>query len=203
MLKKQNELIKQLSDKQIVQQLYFTQMLLLFISFILSFFLFDSYADFMDLWKISDYQFIFCGAVVAFIVILLDFIVTKFAPKKLYDDGGINEKLFAKRSVPHIFFLTAFIAFTEEFLFRGVLQTSFGLWTASIIFAIMHFRYVTKWLLFTVVLLTSFLLGIVYEWTDNLYTTIIAHFIIDLLFAIQIRLRFLRKGEDNDDEQTE
>ncbi|MGG3925706.1 type II CAAX endopeptidase family protein [Metabacillus fastidiosus] len=203
MLKKQNELIKQLSDKQIVQQLYFTQILLLFISFILSFFLFDSYADFMDLWKISDYQFIFCGAVVAFIVILLDFIVTKFAPKKLYDDGGINEKLFAKRSVPHIFFLTAFIAFTEEFLFRGVLQTSFGLWTASIIFAIMHFRYVTKWLLFTVVLLTSFLLGIVYEWTDNLYTTIIAHFIIDLLFAIQIRLRFLRKGEDNDDEQTE
>ncbi|MEC2075710.1 type II CAAX endopeptidase family protein [Metabacillus fastidiosus] len=203
MLRKQNELIKQLSDKQIVQQLYFTQILLLFISFILSFFLFDSYADFMDLWKISDYKFIFYGAVVAFIVILLDFIVTKFAPEKLYDDGGINEKLFAKRSVPHIFFLTAFIAFTEEFLFRGVLQTSFGLWTASIIFAIMHFRYVTKWLLFTVVLLTSFLLGIVYEWTDNLYTTIIAHFIIDLLFAIQIRLRFLRKGEDNDDEQTE
>jgi membrane protease YdiL (CAAX protease family) len=38
----------------------------------------------------------------------------------------------------------------------------------------------------------SFLLGIVYEMTETLYTTIIAHFIIDLVFAIQIRLQFVK-----------
>lgn len=200
MLKKQHELIKQLSDKQIVQQLYFTQILLLFISVILSVILFQSYEEFWDLWKINSYQFIFYSVAVAGIVILLDFFIMKFLPKELYDDGGINERIFQKRSIPHIFFLAAFIAFTEELLFRGVLQTNFGIWIASVIFAIAHIRYISKWLLFTVVLLTSFLLGLVYEWTDQLYTTMIAHFIIDLIFAIQIRLQYLRKGEQNDDE---
>jgi membrane protease YdiL (CAAX protease family) len=88
--------------------------------------------------------------------------------------------------------LTALIAISEEILFRGVLQTHFGIWVASLIFAILHFRYLSKWLLFTMVVSISFLLGIVYDLTETLYTTIIAHFLIDLVFAIQIRLQFVK-----------
>ncbi|OAS87427.1 CPBP family intramembrane glutamic endopeptidase [Metabacillus litoralis] len=197
MLKKQNELIKQLTDKQIVQNLYFTQFLLLFIAIALGFFLFDQIEQFLDLWVIKNYLFVIYGIGLALIVIIVDFIIMKVAPSRLTDDGGINEKIFEKRSIPHIFVLTALIAISEEILFRGVLQTHFGIWTASLIFAILHFRYLSKWLLFTMVVTISFLLGIVYEMTETLYTTIIAHFLIDLVFAIQIRLQFIKRGERN------
>ncbi|MBO1513896.1 CPBP family intramembrane glutamic endopeptidase [Metabacillus bambusae] len=192
MLKKQNELIKQLTDKQIVQNLYFTQFLLLCIAIALGFFLFDQIEEFFDLWIIRDYLFVIYGIGLALIVIIVDFIIMKVAPSRLTDDGGINEKIFEKRSIPHIIVLTALIAISEEILFRGVLQTHFGIGVASLIFAILHFRYLSKWLLFTMVVLISFLLGIVYEMTETLYTTIIAHFLIDLVFAIQIRLQFLK-----------
>jgi membrane protease YdiL (CAAX protease family) len=191
-LKKQNELIKQLTDKQIVQNLYFTQFLLLFIAIALGFFLFDQIEEFLDLWVIRDYLFVIYGIGLALIVIIVDFIIMKVAPSRLTDDGGINEKIFEKRSIPHIIILTALIAISEEILFRGVLQTHFGIWVASLIFAILHFRYLSKWLLFTMVVSISFLLGIVYEMTETLYTTIIAHFLIDLVFAIQIRLQFIK-----------
>lgn len=192
MFKRQNEIVKQLSDKQIVQNLYVTQLLLLSISCILSFFLFDSLKDFLGIWKIYSKDFIGYGTGLAAIVIGLDLILIKYAPPDLIDDGGINEKIFSKRTIPHIVVLTALIAFSEELLFRGVLQTHFGIWFASFIFAILHFRYVTKWLLFIMVVSISFLLGVVYEWTDTLYTTILAHFLIDLIFAVLIRLQFVK-----------
>ncbi|QNF31170.1 CPBP family intramembrane metalloprotease [Metabacillus sp. KUDC1714] len=180
-----------------VQNLYFTQFLLLFIAIALGFFLFDQIEQYLDLWVIKNYLFVIYGIGLALIVIIVDFIIMKVAPSRLTDDGGINEKIFEKRSIPHIFVLTALIAISEEILFRGVLQTHFGIWTASLIFAILHFRYLSKWLLFTMVVTISFLLGIVYEMTETLYTTIIAHFLIDLVFAIQIRLQFIKRGERN------
>ncbi|WP_332327105.1 CPBP family intramembrane glutamic endopeptidase [Metabacillus litoralis] len=126
----------------------------------------------------------------------MDFSIFKLAPQDLVDDGGINEKIFEKRSIPHIFFLTAVIAVSEEILFRGVIQTHFGLWMASIIFAILHFRYLSKWLLFLMVISISILLGYVYELTANLFTTILAHYLIDLVFAIQIRWQYVRGGKN-------
>ncbi|MFC0271567.1 lysostaphin resistance A-like protein [Metabacillus herbersteinensis] len=194
MYKQQNELIKMLSDKQIISQLYLTQMLLLTLAIILSMILVDGIEEFFQIWRLNDLTFLTYGSIIAIIVIGFDFLIMKFVPKEFYDDGGINERIFEKRSIIHIVFLTALIAATEEFLFRGVLQTHFGLWIASIIFALLHFRYLTKWLLFTMVVAVSFLLGIFYEWTDSLYTTIFAHFIIDLVFALQIRFQYLKRG---------
>ncbi|MCV9888314.1 CPBP family intramembrane glutamic endopeptidase [Metabacillus halosaccharovorans] len=195
MFKNQNELIKQLTDKQIVQNLYFTQLLLICFSFVLGIFLFHDVYEFFQLFLKRDLQFIYYGIGTALFVIIVDFIIFKLAPKNLVDDGGINEKIFQKRSVPHIIFLTALIAVSEEILFRGVIQTHFGLWIASLIFAVLHFRYLSKWLLFIMVISISFLLGVVYEITENLYTTILAHFLIDLIFAIQIRVQYVR-GEN-------
>ncbi|UGB29299.1 CPBP family intramembrane glutamic endopeptidase [Metabacillus sp. B2-18] len=196
MFKKQNELINQLTDKQIVQNLYFTQFLLIGVSVILGFFLFDNVQEFFGLFHIRNYDFILFGVGTALLVIIVDFSVFKLAPKDLVDDGGINEKIFEKRSIPHIFFLTAVIAISEEILFRGVIQTHVGLWAASIIFAVLHFRYLSKWLLFLMVISISILLGYVYELTANLFTTILAHYLIDLVFAIQIRWQFVRGGKN-------
>ncbi|KKI93121.1 CAAX protease [Bacillus sp. SA1-12] len=199
MFKKQNELIKHLTDKQIVQNLYFTQFLILVFSTISGIFLFDSVKEFMDLWRVTNNSFIIYGIATAIIVIFVDFIIMKLVPKHFIDDGGINERLFAKRSFPHIVFLTLLIAISEEILFRGVLQTHLGIWTASLIFAVLHFRYLSKSILFTMVVAISFLLGIVYDITDTLYTTIIAHFLIDLVFAIQIRLNYLKEVREGNE----
>jgi membrane protease YdiL (CAAX protease family) len=144
------------------------------------------------LWKVRDHSFLVYGIGVALFVIIVDFTIMEIAPSHLIDDGGINEKLFEKRSIPHILVLTALIAVSEEILFRGVLQTHLGIWIASLVFAILHFRYLSKWLLFTMVVSISFVLGIVYEITDTLHTTILAHFLIDLVFAIQIRLQYIK-----------
>lgn len=199
MFKNQSEQIKQLSDKQVLQSLYFTQFLLIIISIVMSIFLFKDRNDFLKVWEYKDNNFLLFGFITALIVIIIDYIMMKLLPSHLLDDGGVNEKIFKNRNVLHIIFLTALIAFSEELLFRGIIQTHFGLLIASLIFAILHFRYVTKIVLFIMVVAVSFFLGIVYELTNTIYSTMIAHFIIDLVFAIQIRRKFL-KGVKRDNE---
>ncbi|MEK1830639.1 CPBP family intramembrane glutamic endopeptidase [Priestia megaterium] len=71
----------------------------------------------------------------------------KCVPEHLYDDGGINERLFANRSVPHLILICIIVACSEEILFRGVIQVQFGLFWASIVFALVHIRYLKKWFL--------------------------------------------------------
>ncbi|KEZ50754.1 CPBP family intramembrane glutamic endopeptidase [Metabacillus indicus] len=193
MVKRQNELVKSMSDSQLLKQLYFTQILLLTISAVLSMILFNGVSEFAGLWKPDTGQILLIGGLTAGAVLIFDWIIMKTMPEDMYDDGGINEKMFRNRSVPHIFFLCLLISFTEEVLFRGILQTHFGFWAASLIFAVLHFRYLSKWLLFCMVVLISLLLGFVYEQTGNLFVTVFAHFLIDLVFAIQIRLNHIRR----------
>lgn len=165
----------------------------------MSIFLFKDRNDFLKVWEYKDNDFLLFGFITALIVIIIDYIMMKLLPSHLLDDGGVNEKIFNNRNVLHIIFLTALIAFSEELLFRGIIQTHFGLLVASLIFAILHFRYVSKIILFIMVVSVSFLLGIVYELTNTIYSTMIAHFIIDLVFAIQIRRKFL-KGVKSENE---
>ena len=47
----------------------------------------------------------------------------------------------------------------------------------------------------------SFLLGLMYEWTGNLFVPMTAHFIIDAVFACQIRFEHVRR--DKHDEHVE
>ncbi|ETB69581.1 hypothetical protein CHCC14820_3294 [Bacillus paralicheniformis] len=199
MLKKQSEIIRRLSDREMLKQLYFSQMLMLFTALLMGIFLFDDADDFLSLWNPSDLSILKYGAPLAALVIIADLMVMKWAPKHMYDDEGINEKLFRERSYPHIVILTLFIAFAEEILFRGVIQTHFGLWAASIIFAILHFRYLKKWLLFVMVVSISFLLGLSFEWTGNLFVPVTAHFLIDVVFACQIRFQHVRRSSHDGD----
>ncbi|WP_326156700.1 CPBP family intramembrane glutamic endopeptidase [Bacillus halotolerans] len=186
-------MIQHLSDRDILKQLYMTQLLIIIVSAAAVLFFFQDASDFFRLWHIRDIRIIWYGVSLAVIVILADMAIMKWCPPHLYDDGGINKKLFSKRPIPHIIFLTLLISFAEEMLFRGVLQTHIGLWAASLVFAVLHFRYLTKWLLFIMVTAISFLLGQIYEWTGNLFVPVTAHFIIDAVFACQIRFEHVRR----------
>ena len=205
MLKKQSDIIRRLSDGEMLKQLYFSQLLMLCTAILMGVFLFDDTGSFFSLWNGYDLRILTYGVPLAVFVIIIDLAVMKWVPEHMYDDEGINQKLFRSRSYFHIVVLTLFIAFTEEILFRGVIQTHFGIWTASIIFALLHFRYLRKWLLFVMVVSISFLLGISFLATNNLFIPVTAHFLIDAVFAFQIRFqhgrRSLHDGDVKDREE--
>src|SRR5690554_1237738 len=85
MKNKQAELIKQLSDKEIVLNLYLTQCIILFITFVLSriihggwFFVFEF------LWW--DWGHFYLGVGVALVIVLAELIAMKFLPEHYFDD---------------------------------------------------------------------------------------------------------------------
>ncbi|WP_188206041.1 CPBP family intramembrane glutamic endopeptidase [Alkalibacillus aidingensis] len=189
--KSQAEVVKQLSDRELLLNVYASQGLFLLIAIIVGWFLFDKLDDFLILWQFDFAQIWYYGVVPGIIIVVIDIILIQFLPKQYYDDGGINERLFKSISIPHIFIIALVIAISEEVLFRGVIHTFAGLIIASLIFALIHFRYLNKMVLLVSVLLLSFVIGYMYELTHNLLVPITAHFIIDFLLGVYYRL-FMR-----------
>lgn len=193
-MNRQVEIIQNLTDKEVLFHLYLTQGLMLAVSGIAGFFVFDNLSAFFSIWEWNLHDIVVIGGGTALAVVILDFALMKFLPDNWYDDGGINEKVFQTRGIPHILFMSAVISLTEELLFRGVLQTQFGLVAASIIFALLHFRYLRKWVLFIMVFSLSFLLGWIFDFTGNLWVTVFAHFLIDAASAFKLRYDYLREN---------
>ena len=187
MKKNYRELINRATDKELQNSLYLTQVMILIISFILGMFLFDDLAEFMALFIWDLQQIILWGGIAGVAVVLLDLILMKLLPSHYYDDGGLNERIFRNRSISQIAFIAAIVAVPEEILFRGMIQTHFGLISASIIFAIVHYRYLFNWYLFLNVIGLSFFIGYVYLQTNNILVTIFMHFLIDFLLGCHIK----------------
>lgn len=187
MKKNYRELIQRATDKELLNSLYLTQVMLLIISFLLGMFLFDDLGEFIDLFIWDLPQIILWGGIAGVAVVLLDLILMKLLPSRYYDDGGLNERIFQNRSLFQIALISAIVAVPEELLFRGIIQTHFGLIAASIIFAIVHYRYLFNWYLFLNVIGLSFFIGYVYLHTNNILVTIFMHFLIDFLLGCHIK----------------
>ncbi|WP_423798976.1 lysostaphin resistance A-like protein [Neobacillus sp. SAB-20_R2A] len=188
MKKKYNELISSLTDKDLLFHLYMTQVILLVISLILGLLLFDHFS-FLKTIDVRDVKIISIGVPLGIAVVIVDLILMKWLPASFYDDGGLNERIFRKRNIFHIFIIAAFVSFSEELLFRGIIQTKVGLILASLIFALIHYRYLFNVFLFINIITLSFVIGAVYESTNNLAVTIMMHFIIDFLLGIFIKYK--------------
>ncbi|WP_019242065.1 MULTISPECIES: CPBP family intramembrane glutamic endopeptidase [Bacillus] len=193
MKNKQAELIKNMDDKVLVLNVWLTQLILLVISVVLGFFLFDHFNDFCSLFEWNDRNIIIWGVSVGIGIVLIDLLLMKIIPSSWYDDGGINERIFSSLPIWHIFLVTLAVAVGEEILFRGVIQHHTNIWIASIIFAIVHYRYLFKPYLFINVTVLSLFIGFIFQETNNLMVTITAHFLIDFLLGLYIRLNYLHK----------
>lgn len=193
MKRKYYNLIKDIQEKDLIISLYFTQMLLLTIAFILGLFLFNSLSSFLMLFTIVDPNILIIGGTAAIIVVLVDLILMKRLPKNYYDDGGLNERIFQNCPIYHIAVIAAVVAIGEEVLFRGVIQTHFGLIASSLLFALVHYRYLFNWFLFVNIIALSFLIGFIYLQTGNLLVTIFMHFLIDFLSGCIIRFKYIKK----------
>ncbi|UOQ85906.1 CPBP family intramembrane glutamic endopeptidase [Gracilibacillus salinarum] len=183
----QAQLIRRLSSKQLKQQVWLSQGILLILAIGLTFIFFKGFDPFLELFSWSWFQIFFYSLFSAIIIVGIDIVTMYIFPKRWWDDGGINEKIFNQGSYIEIIVLCFCIALVEEWLFRGILQTQFGLWIASIIFAFVHTRYLSKPFLFIAVVMLSFWIGLVYQWTGNLTTVIALHFLVDLFLALLIR----------------
>ncbi|MDM5331189.1 type II CAAX endopeptidase family protein [Neobacillus sp. CF12] len=188
MKNKYNELIQGLTDRELLFHLYMTQIILLVITFILGILLYDHFS-FMQAIDISDLRILSIGVPAGVAIVLVDILLMKMLPPHFYNDGGLNERIFKNRSVIHIIWIAAFVAISEELLFRGIIQTKVGLILASLIFAIIHYRYLFNWFLFSNIVILSFFIGFIYEWTNNLAITMVTHFIIDFLLGLYIKYR--------------
>ncbi|AMX83066.1 CAAX protease [Geobacillus subterraneus] len=186
-MRRQSEQIQHMTDREVLFHLYLTQGLLLAVAGVASLFLFD-WAEWRRLWRLDLSDVLLYGVGAAALVLAADFLAMRYLPEDWHDDGGVNEKIFRGRSILHLFFLCGLIAVTEEWLFRGIVQTHWGLWAASAIFAVLHVRYLEKWFLFLMVIVLSLFLGVLYERTGSLWVTVTAHFLIDFVLALHIRL---------------
>ncbi|WP_280768267.1 CPBP family intramembrane glutamic endopeptidase [Salipaludibacillus daqingensis] len=191
-MNKQAELIKKLTDKELILNLYVTQIGMLVIAILISLFLGNVFLPFQHLFFQLDHLMI--GFVFGIGVVLIELFLYRIVPRKWFDDGGINERVFSALHPIHIVFISLIVAISEEILFRGVLQSQFGIWIASFIFALVHFRYLSNIFLFSVTVALSFSLGGLFLWTENLLTVIVAHFIIDVILGLLIRYK--SKGKE-------
>jgi uncharacterized protein len=188
MKNKYNELIKGLTDKELLFHLYMTQIILLIITVAAGIILFDQFS-FMRAIDFSDIRILLIGVPAGVAVVIVDILLMKWLPSSYYDDGGLNERIFRNRSILHIAWIAAFVAISEELLFRGVIQTKVGLIFASLIFAVIHYRYLFNWFLFINIVLLSFFIGFMYEWSNNLALTMVMHFTIDFLLGLYIKYK--------------
>ena len=184
---KQADLIREMTDTEVLNALYLTQFLLLSLSLIVGIFVFKDIEDFYSLFEWSFASIVVLGGGAGLLVVIIDLYLMSKLPEKYYDDGGINERLFAGRSTAGIFLIAFIVAVAEEIFFRGIIQTIFGFIPASILFAIIHVRYLSQWYLTVNVILLSFGIGWLFEWTGNLAVVIVMHFTIDFLLGLAIR----------------
>lgn len=185
----QQEMIQEMSDKEITFHLLLTQVIILSAAVGLSAFFFDAFlTEWLEQFYTSWQEWWLYGIIPGLIVLLIDLFLMYVLPEITYDDGGVNKRVFANRSLPGIFMITLLVAVSEEMLFRGVVHHEFGYITASVLFAVLHIRYLNRMVLFLSVLFVSFFIGYMYEVTGSLVVTITAHFIIDVVLGVWIRL---------------
>jgi membrane protease YdiL (CAAX protease family) len=202
MKNRQNELVSQLSDKELLFHLYLTQIVLLTITIVLGIIMYDDFS-FLENLNWQDTKILWVGAGCGIAVVLLDILLMRLLPESLYDDGGLNERIFRNRNVFHTALIAAVVAISEELLFRGVIQTKTGLIIASFIFALIHYRYLFNWFLFVNIVTLSFFIGFIYVWTGNLAVTIVMHFTIDFLLGLQMKFKNYSRNTEQEGLQNE
>lgn len=187
---KQAEMIKSMSDKELRRQLLLSQAAFFIVSMLLSTFIFRiSLASWLDYFILDYQQILLYGVLTAIIIVLFEVFLYELLPEHYFDDGGINERIFKNQSLANIILICIIVAIAEEFLFRGVIQTTFGYIFASSLFVIVHVRYLKKPVLLIVVTFVSFFIGYLFEVTGNLLVTITFHFVVNFLLGLYIRYK--------------
>src|SRR5699024_2894832 len=116
-LMKQADIVRQLSSNDLKKSVLYTQIIIFFISIILSLFLFNFFTYCVKLFDLHILINIYYGVITACIVIFIDLVIDKYIPNHYIDYGGINNKLFKNQSILYIFIIALIVIIAEELLF--------------------------------------------------------------------------------------
>ena len=142
--------------KQVLFAFYITQLLLFAISAVA---LWWQEKSLEHLFSFHDIHMWLWGIGAGGLILSIDAVLMACVPKSWLDDGGLNQLLFENRSVVHVLVIAVVAAVSEEMFFRGVLQEWLGIWMTSVVFVLLHTRYLKKWLLVAAVFAISAGLG--------------------------------------------
>jgi membrane protease YdiL (CAAX protease family) len=179
--------IRQIDERMLLINLYVTQTLIVLVAFALMWILRIKPLELLSAHSGAGATVITYGILCAAAVLITDFILARWIPKHVTDDGGMNEKIFANRPLWHLTIICLFVSIGEELLFRGAIQSEIGVYWTSIVFAVVHVRYLQHWLMTSLVFAISYGLGWIYLQTGTIITPIIAHFIIDFVLGFHLR----------------
>jgi len=177
----------QLNERILLINLYLTQGLTLFIGLIIL--LFQKRNPITVLTFPEHPEFAYYSIGLAGVMFCADMLISRFVGEDSMDDGGINNMLFRSRPIWHIILICLVVAICEELLFRGAVQHGLGIYWTSILFAVIHVRYLKHWIPTGWVFLSSYGLGYIYVLTGTLWAPILCHFIIDLVSGLVIKYR--------------
>lgn len=107
------------------------------------------------------------------------------------------QKLLCPLNLSAIAWISCWSSLGEEFLFRGAMQPALGLIPTSLIFGLFHFpvrKVFLPWTFFST--LVGFVLGLLFQVTENLLAPVICHFTINFLNLCLIQTKY-----DKDKEQ--
>lgn len=181
--------VEQLSNRVLVLNLYLTQFIVLGIGCVL---LWWQDRLTVHLWDVTSWTVILSGAGVGLLIVSADLLLFRRFPHHMTDKSGINEKLFRHQPVWHIFVMTLLIAFCEELLFRGAIQPYLGVVGTSLLFTLIHFRYLKQWVMVASVFLVSLVLGSLVLVTHSIAASTVAHFTVDFTLGVLIRYDCIR-----------
>ena len=119
------------------------------------------------------------GCVLAALAIALSWQMTRTVPgvRQLSERVSL---MLAGQTGRNALLLALFSSVGEEFLFRGCIQSEFGFWPATLLFAIVHVGRERVWLWWTAsAFIAGIGLGLLYEHYGGLLAPIVMHFVIN------------------------
>ncbi|MED4751106.1 CPBP family intramembrane glutamic endopeptidase [Brevibacillus choshinensis] len=184
---------QEMDEANLRLNLWLTQGLVLAIAAGSSFFV-HGWIGTRELFVAPDWLGLGMALVIALLIVVASITMDIYLPSSWQDDGSVNEMVFGGMSPFMTLLVCISVGVGEEWLFRGVIQTVAGnLWT-SVLFTLIHVRYLKKPLLFVTVFVTSMLLGYLFQREGTLWPSIFAHIAIDLLLAFYLQYT-LKKGK--------
>lgn len=177
-----------MDDKFLRYNLLLTQGIIVVFALVGSWFV-HSWVSFTQLFHFPGWQPIGYSVLFAFVIVIISVGSEKIFPKSWVDDGEINQRIFRNLSFTRTAMLCMIVGIAEEFLFRGVVQYWIGNGWTSLLFTLIHIRYLSKPLLLVMVFGTSYGLGSLFEDEHSLLVPIIAHSLLDFLSALIIQRR--------------
>ncbi|NLL51134.1 MAG: CPBP family intramembrane metalloprotease [Peptococcaceae bacterium] len=124
------------------------------------------------------------------LLLFLQLLFYKYVPRHELAEE-LNRMLMEKFSLSELCFIFFTGALIEEFLFRFLLQSLLGITLTSLIFALIHVRYISKKYMLLEVFLLSVILGIIFEATSMFYVPVVCHFVLNILTALLIKKGFI------------